>query len=63
MVTQQLTNGFFSFTRTLAEALECGKEAQVVSLDISKTFDKVCHAGLLRKFDALGVLWPLLQCC
>ena len=41
-------------------ALEGGKEASVVFLDISKVFDKVWHAGLLRKLEALGVQSPLL---
>ena len=43
------------------EALEGGKEVRVVFLDISKAFDKVWHAGLLRKLEALGVQSPLLQ--
>ena len=43
------------------EALEDGKEVRVVFLDISKAFDKVWHAGLLRKLEALGVQSPLLQ--
>ena len=42
-------------------ALEGGKEVRVVFLDISKAFDKVWHAGLLRKLEALGVQSPLLQ--
>ena len=24
---------------------------------------KVWHAALLRKLEAIGVQWPLLQCC
>ena len=43
--------------------LEGGKQVRVVFLEISKTFDKQWHAGLLRKLEAVGVHWPLLQCC
>ena len=43
------------------EALEGGKELRAVFLDISKAFDKVWHAGLLRKLEALGVQLPLFQ--
>ena len=43
--------------------LEGGKDVRVVFLDISKAFDKVWHAALLRKLEALGEQWPLLQCC
>ena len=35
-------------------AFESGKEVRVVFLDISKAFDKVWHAGLLKKLEALG---------
>ena len=40
--------------------LEGGKEVRVVVLDINKAFDKVWHAALLCKLEALGVQWPLL---
>ena len=43
------------------EALEQGKEARMVFLDISKAFDKVWHKGLLRKLESLGVRDPLLK--
>ena len=42
-------------------AFESGKEVRVVFLDISKAFDKVWHAGLLKKLEALGERDPLLS--
>ena len=54
-------NRLIFLVHKIYEALEGGKEARVVFLDISKAFDKVWHAGLLRKLGALGVQSPLLQ--
>ena len=51
----------YNFLMEIYEALEGGKEVRVVFLDISKAFDKVWHAGLLRELEALGVRSPLLQ--
>ena len=41
-------------------ALEQGKEARMVFLDISKAFDKVWHKGLLYKLELIGIRNPLL---
>ena len=41
-------------------AFESGKEVRVTFLDISKAFDKVWHAGLLKSLGSLGVRDPLL---
>ena len=54
-------NQMIFLVHKIYEALGGGKEARVVFLDISKAFDKVWHAGLLRKLEALGVQLPLLQ--
>ena len=54
-------NQLIFLVHKIYEALEGGKEVRVVFLDISKAFDKVWHAGLLRKLEALGVQSPLLQ--
>ena len=53
-------NQLIFLVHKIYEALEGGKEVRVVFLDISKAFDKVWHAGLLRKLEALGVQSPLL---
>lgn len=42
-------------------AIEEGKEVRVVFLYISKAFDRVWHAGLICKLEALGVRDPLLK--
>ena len=38
--------------------LDSGKEVRVVFLDISKAFDRVWHAGLICKWEVLGVCNP-----
>ena len=43
------------------QALDANKEIQVVFCDISKAFDRVWHAGLLRKLEAAGVTGKLLN--
>ena len=43
----------------LCQALDANKEIGVVFCDISKAFDRVWHAGLLRKLEAAGVTGKL----
>ena len=43
------------------QALDNGKEVRVVFCDISKTFDRVWHAGLLCKLEAVGISGSLLS--
>ena len=43
------------------EALDSGKEESAVFCDISKTFDRVWHAGLLYKLEAGGVTGEVLK--
>ena len=55
-------NQLIFFVHKISVALESGREVRAVFLlDISKAFDKVWHAGLLRKLKALGILLLLLQ--
>ena len=42
-------------------ALDSGKEARVMILEISKAFDRVWHAGLICKLKAITVCNPLLN--
>ena len=46
---------------TFCQALDMGKEVRVVFCDIRKAFDRVWHAGLLRKLKAAGVQGELLK--
>ena len=46
---------------TFCQALDIGKEVRVVFCDIRKAFDRVWHAGLLRKLKAAGVQGELLK--
>ena len=54
-------NQLIFFVHKIYEALESGREVGAVFVDISKAFDKVWHADLLCKSEALGVQLPLLQ--
>jgi hypothetical protein len=54
-------NQLLYFVHQICCASEAGKEVRIVFLDNSKAFDKVWHAGLLKKLEALGIRNPLLQ--
>ena len=54
-------NNLLYFAHQIYCIFEAGKEVRIVFLDISKAFDKVWHAGLLKKLEALGIRNPLLQ--
>ena len=54
-------NQLIFLVHKIYEALEGSKEVQLLFIDISKAFDKVWHAGLLHKWDALGAQLPLFQ--
>ena len=42
-------------------ALDACGETRAIALDISKTFDKVWHAGLLHKLKSYGISGPFLE--
>ena len=59
-------NQLFAVTHEILEAFDCNPslEVRLVFLDISKTFDKVWHEGLLYKIKSMGVsgeLYNLLE--
>ena len=53
----QLTFLYHNF----CEALDVGKEVKNVFCDISKTFDRVRHAGLVYKLEAAGFTGAVLE--
>ena len=48
-------------TERVNSALDNSGQARAVALDISKAFDKVWHAGLLRKLEGYGICGPVLR--
>ena len=46
---------------TFGHALDSGKEVRAVFCDISKTFDCVWHAGLMKKLKTSGIAESLLN--
>ena len=55
--TYQLLHSYHMF----CEAVDGGKEVQVVFCDISKASDRVWHRGLLHKLESIGVSEFLLS--
>jgi hypothetical protein len=43
------------------EKLDEDKEVRVIFCDISKAFDRVCHRGLLKKLESIGIRRSLLD--
>lgn len=54
-------NQLIHLVHNIYQTLDNGKEVRIVFLDISKAFDKVWHAGLLSKLEAIGVKGRLLE--
>ena len=53
-------NQLLSLTNEFGKALDEGKEIRVVFCDISQTFDRVWHKGLLNKLENIGIQGSLL---
>ena len=54
--------GIHSLAREIiCQALDQGKEVRAVFCDISKAFDRVWHAGLIHKLQAVGVCGSVLK--
>ena len=54
-------NQLLSITHDIYQSLDEGYEVRGVFLDISKSFDKVWHKGLLYKLEQNGIKGPLLN--
>ena len=54
-------NQLLSITHDIYQSLNQGYEVRGVFLDISKTFDKVWHKGLIHKLEQNGIGGPLLK--
>jgi hypothetical protein len=54
-------NQLLYITNKFGKALDDGKEVRVVFCDVSKTFDRVWHKGLLTKLKSIGIQGPLLS--
>ena len=57
------TDDFLAYAvHTWSSVLESYGESRVISLDISKAFDRVWHKGLLAKLPMLGLHKSLIKC-
>ena len=56
-------NHLFAITNNVFEVFDCNPPLEVrsVFLDISKTFDKVWHEGLLYKLGSMGISGELYK--
>ena len=45
----------------IARVLNKSGAARAAALDISKTFNRVCHAGILHKFSSYGILGQIFR--
>ena len=48
-------------TESIHQALDVSGEASAIALDISKTFNKVWHRGLIHKLQAYGISGKILS--
>ena len=54
-------NQLLSITNEISTSFDNGLEVRGAFLDISKTFDKVCHEGLIFKLKLNGISGELLH--
>ncbi len=53
-------NRLLDLTTKIYQSLGDGSDVLMVFLDVSKTFDKVYHTGLLHQWESFGIEGPLL---
>ena len=60
-LSDSLVSQLTYLNNTFCQALDSGKEVQVVFCDISKAFDRVWHAGLIHKSKAAEISGQMLK--
>ena len=55
MSDRSCQTNLLEFLDKLTKMLDDGKAADVIYLDYSKAFDKICHSKLIRKLEAHGI--------
>lgn len=61
VASRSTTTNLVTFTESLIQAIDEGKQFDVVYTDFSKAFDKMSHSLLINKLAMYGIAGPLLE--
>lgn len=59
--SRSTATNLMTFTESLIQAVDSGKQYDVIYTDFTKAFDKVSHGILMRKLSVYGIHGPLLS--